>query len=112
MTSMPRKAISPSNAPSIRTPPEPLIEPCQITPAPSTDVIRSTACTGCCVSAGVVFRLNIWRLFYLERVDRYKRKQVGRYSTRQKRKRHESPPNSVSTCVPFHLFTPLLPLDF
>jgi len=40
-------AISPSNAPSMRTPPEPLIEPCQITPDPSTDVIRSTAWTGC-----------------------------------------------------------------
>src|SRR5215207_3591464 len=59
MTSMPRRAISPSNAPSIRTPPEPLMEPCQITPEPSTDVMRSTAWTGCCGSVGVGLRLNM-----------------------------------------------------
>jgi hypothetical protein len=31
---MPRRAISPSNAPSMRTPPEPLMLPCQIRPEP------------------------------------------------------------------------------
>src|SRR5690349_8129232 len=74
---MPRRAISPSKAPSMRTPPDPLMEPCQITPDPSTDVIRSTAWTGCCVSAGVVLRLNIWRLFYLERHNRDTSKRIA-----------------------------------
>src|SRR5512147_1243727 len=99
MTSMPRRAISPSNAPSMRTPPEPLIEPCQITPEPSTEVMRSTACTGCWGSVGVVFLLNIWRLFYLERVLRYKRKHAGRSKGR---KRHGSRPGSrvyLGTCL-------------
>src|SRR5215216_785807 len=70
MTSMPRRAISPSNAPSIRTPPEPLIEPCQITPDPSTEVMRSTAWTGCGVSVGVVFRLNMESILPLKQKGR------------------------------------------
>src|ERR671924_79702 len=85
MTNIPRRAISPSNAPSIRTPPEPLIDPCQITPEPSTDVMRSTAWTGCCGSVGVVLRLNIWRVFYLERVDRCTQKQVNEFQGKKTR---------------------------
>src|SRR5687768_12512477 len=109
MTSIPRKAISPSKAPSMRTPPEPLIDPCQITPEPSTEVIRSTAWTGCWGSVGVVvLRLNIWRVFYLERGI-----QVHKKTGRQVMgKKHVSPSTHVSTCVPVYLLTTSLPLAF
>ncbi len=58
-TNSPRRAISPSKAPSIRTPPAPLMEPCQMTPEPSTEVMRSTAWMGWLDSVEVVPRLNI-----------------------------------------------------
>ena len=58
-TNMPRRAISPSNAPSMRTPPAPLMEPCQMTPEPEHGCDALDGLDGLGDSVGVVLRLNM-----------------------------------------------------